>query len=381
MPADQERDIGLVLITGAGASCAFGVNQTQLPMMREWSDTLVTRLRQKGPGFLEATGLEPDLDAEEFEKRLGEFLQSSEAFKSIGRLLDPVRAMDPKRSPFPNGQEWHTWHLNAESKLDEIVTVIYASLYELFAQPAIDPVLAQEAYAALVRVFGIDRDSRWVYATTNYDVVGENALYELGLKPDFGEDAYVPGRSERPLRVNGLLDGLPRFVPVLHLHGRVGWFRREGAPYSAEIGTFDNAYGTPIVMLPDLEKVYEVDAVIDPIWRQFREALQRAQRVFVLGHSLHDKALIRALTDNVQPKQRIAVTFLPSHEEPRQAADADAVSVRDRVEKELTGAATIPMRFEGGGRLETRDIWTTAVESWLQEVNRFVSSTGNPPSE
>ena len=29
--------IDLVLVTGAGASCDFGVNQTRLPLMAEWS--------------------------------------------------------------------------------------------------------------------------------------------------------------------------------------------------------------------------------------------------------------------------------------------------------------------------------------------------------
>jgi hypothetical protein len=34
------RDIDFVLITGAGASCAFGAGDTRLPMMGEWADSL-----------------------------------------------------------------------------------------------------------------------------------------------------------------------------------------------------------------------------------------------------------------------------------------------------------------------------------------------------
>lgn len=45
---DTERDIDLVLITGAGASTAFGVNGGRLPMMREWSDLLVHKLAVVG---------------------------------------------------------------------------------------------------------------------------------------------------------------------------------------------------------------------------------------------------------------------------------------------------------------------------------------------
>ena len=31
---------------------------------------------------------------------------------------------------------------------------------------------------------------------------------------------------EGDLQLRTLLDGMPRYVPILHLHGRAGWYRR-----------------------------------------------------------------------------------------------------------------------------------------------------------
>ena len=64
-------------------------------------------------------------------------------------------------------------------------------------------------------------------------------------------------------------------------------------------------------MLPDPEKVYDKDDVINALWLEFTLVLRRAKRVFVLGHSLNDAFLLRALTENVEPYVRIAVTGLP----------------------------------------------------------------------
>jgi hypothetical protein len=47
--SEIERDLDLVLISGAGASAPFGVNGTQLPMMGEWSDALVKKLGTRDP--------------------------------------------------------------------------------------------------------------------------------------------------------------------------------------------------------------------------------------------------------------------------------------------------------------------------------------------
>jgi hypothetical protein len=84
----RERDIDVVMVTGAGASRAFGVNGHPMPLMNDWSDHLVRKLAQHN-GYLDATGLRNGMGSEKFEARLGKFLQDVEAFRRISDLLDP----------------------------------------------------------------------------------------------------------------------------------------------------------------------------------------------------------------------------------------------------------------------------------------------------
>jgi hypothetical protein len=55
---ERERDLDLVMVTGAGASRGFGANGSNLPLMGDWSDTLVRPLLSKHGSYLNATGLE-----------------------------------------------------------------------------------------------------------------------------------------------------------------------------------------------------------------------------------------------------------------------------------------------------------------------------------
>jgi hypothetical protein len=349
-------DIDLVLIAGAGASRAFGVNNTRLPLMGEWSDHLVTKLREKPMGYLAATGLGLGMPGEEFERRLGDFLRSVDAFKSVGELLGPLTSIEPSRRPQGNDAEWSAWHSALSFQLDEIVKVIYETLYEMFGAPTFDPGRAQQAYGALLSTLGIGPASRWVYATTNYDTIGEAAIASNGGLPDSGDVQQPPGVSELPIRVEGILDGMPRYVPVLHLHGRVGWFRRSGGGLrSVPVQRYDANIGTPVAMLPDLKKAYDGDPTIETLWRELAGALSRARRVFVLGHSLHDEALLRTLRDNVATPESIAVTVYDNPEE-----STDASDVAERVVTQLPGAHTLPFRFEAG-----RDFMSEPLRAWL----------------
>lgn len=349
-----ERDIDLVLVTGAGASRAFGVDGAQLPLMGEWSDHLVHKLREKPRGYLAATGLGPQIAGEEFERRLGDFLRSVDAFKVVGPLLGPITSIEGNLRPQANEAEWLQWHEALAFQLDEIVKVIYETLYEMFGAPQFDPSLAQRAYDTLLGTLGITKGARWVYATTNYDTIGEAAISANGWLPDAGEIQTPPGVSELPIQVDGLLGGLPRYVPVLHLHGRVGWFRRpQVGVRSVPVERYNENIGTPIAMLPDLNKSYDSDPTINSLWLEFEAALVRAKRVFVLGHSLHDEALLRAL--NAVDPERIAVTVYENTEE---QTDADAVA--SRITDAVPGATILPFRFEAD-----RVLTSNAIQEWV----------------
>jgi hypothetical protein len=358
-----ERDIDLVLITGAGASCAFGAGDTRLPMMGEWADALTKKLARSASGYLKATGLEPDLPGMEFERRLGSFLRQVTAFSEIEPLVGVTRDMivepDVQRMIASVGSI-ESWHQATKNHLGQIVTQIHESLYELFADPALDVRKATESYGALLQGLGISKASKWVYATTNYDIVGETALNELGFLPDWGEPPQARS-SEQLLVVDDLIRGLPRYVPVLHLHGRVGWYRRldgYGNPVYATTATrHQPGFGVPIVMLPDPNKAYGSDPIINSLWLQFGEVLRRAKCVFVLGHSLHDDALVDALRENVDPLDRIAVSVFSSDADP-DVPDDSAAEILQTIQGRLGNAAVIPMRFGSSLEAGARGIQT-----------------------
>jgi hypothetical protein len=361
------RDIDVVLVTGAGASRAFGVNDTPMPLMNDWSDHLVRKLAQRN-GYREATGLRHGMGGEDFEARLGKFLQDVEAFRRVSDLLDPsVRFGDfgPGTQVMSAHGVMEQWHLQAARHFGEITTLIHESLYELFADVAVDLDAAAQAYQGLFGSLGLTGpDSQLVYATTNYDTVGEHAISRSGRPPDWGQPPTLEHGNLNRLLIPGLLGGLPRYVPVLHLHGRVGWFRRpDGQVYASEVTRHQAGFGIPLVMLPDPDKVYDQDDVIIAMWREFSEALARAKRVFVLGHSLNDQFLLRALRQNVQPLDRMAVSVL-ADEFDHKRTDQSAVPLIAKIANQLGNAAHIPMRFGSGA-----DEGFIGIRTWTEKLS------------
>jgi hypothetical protein len=151
---------------------------------------------------------------------------------------------------------------------------------------------------------------------------------------------------------------------VLHLHGRVGWFRRpDGQVYASEVTRHQAGFGIPLVMLPDPDKAYDQDDVIIAIWREFSEALARAKRVFVLGHSLNDQFLLRALRQNVQPLDRIAVSVLADEHDHKQS-DQSAGPVIAKITSQLGNAAMVPMRFGSGA-----DEGFIGIRTWTEKLS------------
>jgi hypothetical protein len=365
--AQQERDIDVVLVTGAGASRAFGVNGVPMPLMSDWADHLVGKLGGR-IGYLEATGLRKSMSGEEFESRLGKFLQDAEAFSRIRDLLGP----SVKFQDFGAGTQvmqgtgvMEQWHQRAVHHFDQITELIRESLYELFADAAVDLDAAAKAYQGLFQSLGLGApDSSLVYATTNYDTIGEHAIRRSGGLPDWGQPPSLEHEGEARLVVGGLLAGLPRYVPVLHLHGRVGWYRRDGRVYAANVVKHQEEFGIPVVMLPDPEKVYDQDDIIIALWREFSTALARAKRVFVLGHSLNDRYLLQALIQNVRPLDRIAVSVLGDDQNPPQPHPS-AGAVMAKIQQSLGNAAVIPMRFG-----DDIDQGYVGIRTWAEKLSK-----------
>jgi hypothetical protein len=364
-----EHDIDVVIVTGAGASREFGINWTTLPLMGDWCDELVSKL-QLHPPYLTATGLRRGMLGEEFEAQLGKFLRQVEAFGLIKDLLGPsvdFQDLGPAlQTVRGTGVLENQWHAPTTMHLRSIVNKIRESLYEQFAEKTVDFIRANDAYRALFQLLDLGPGQRLVYATTNYDTIAEAALKEYGRLPDWGQPPGEMNAAEASLVVDGLIDGLPRYTPVLHLHGRVGWYRREGGRVcSMAVVRHQEGLGIPIVMLPDPDKVYDADDVINSLWDQFQRALRRAKRVFVLGHSLNDRFLLRALTENVQPFDRIAVSVLSDGAGPGGLSEF-ALPVIDKVRIHFGEAvAIIPMVFGGRGATGAE-----AIAEWTDRLGR-----------
>jgi hypothetical protein len=363
---DRSRDIDLVMVTGAGASREFGVNGTKLPLMGDWSDALVKKLSQRGQ-YLEATGLQRGMGGEAFETQLGRFLHQVEAFGQIGDLLEPAaRFQDfgPATQFLMSKGGFDQYYRNANFHFGQIIDLIHESLYELFSGESTDTGGAASAYGALLQSLAVGPDDRFVYATTNYDTLGEQSIRASGRYPDWGQPPSLGNEGEIPLAVPGLLGGIDRYVPVLHLHGRVGWYRREGRVYATTNTKYQAGFGIPITMLPDPDKIYDQDDVVNSLWQQFTEALTRAKRIFVLGHSLNDGYLVRALKENVYPFDRIAVTVLKIGDDDRDLHES-AEPILAKISENIAGASIIPMRFGVKGR----DTSHNAIRAWREKLD------------
>lgn len=366
----SERDVDLVLVTGAGASRSFGAGRT-FPLMAEWAEAILEKVTTKATwAHRQMLGLERGMDGPTFERQLGLFLRHAEAFRTTETLLKPslelqMAPQQVKMHLQSGGTVLEEWHRITAFALDELLELLNETLSEEFAIGVNDR-SATQAYRWLFERLGITMASSIVYATTNYDVVGETALRQLGYLVDWGRPAQLASTSpDEPLRVERLIEVLPRNVPVLHLHGRIGWYQRDGQVRDFTVSTtYNKAWGTPLVMWPDDDKgtaTYQAAPVINDLWRQFREVLRRARKVLVLGHSLNDSFLVEALRDNVPPERLAVTVFTPAGARPT-APDSEVGRI-----KSLVGEATVvPMEFaEQESGVHILADWTNRVAKYV----------------
>ena len=347
---DQGRDIDLVLVTGAGASREFGARDEPLPLMADWSRALFEKLWKANNLYPEMTGLEKDLSGEKFEEHLGTFLRQVQAFPSVADLITQTMNLPNTPGPLKSQGVLDGWFNNLKFELKQITENINESLYEQFANVHLNVDGAAKAYEILLAALEIKpKSNSLVVATTNYDPLAEAALQKLGYLPDWGMPAYPRGQEEVFINVDNILEGLPRYTPVLHLHGRVGWHRRTGednrvfAQWNPQYSR--NSPEIPVVMLPDPEKTYDGDDVINTLWGQFTQALSRAKLVFVLGHSLNDKRLVNALRQYVEPPERIIISLLADGDNTERFDQAIGTFILDVIAKQFPNATLIPMKF------------------------------------
>ena len=170
-----ERDIDLVLVTGAGASREFGTGGVKLPLMTDWSDHLVQALAS-GWSHLEITQLRKGMTGLEFESQLGSFLRSVQAFRSVRQLVESSSTFPNLPQGFESQESVAQWYQQSSFQFDQIIEVIHRSLYEQFYDSAIDTQAAVRAFGQLFQALGISPGAPFVFATTNYDIIATRAL-------------------------------------------------------------------------------------------------------------------------------------------------------------------------------------------------------------
>jgi hypothetical protein len=303
------------------------------------------------------------MSGEQFEAQLGSFLRQVEAFRAIEGLVESTTQFPNIPEPFKPQGVLRGWYQQCSSQFDQIMETIHKSLYENFFESSIDTQAAVRAFAQLFQTLGVTPATRFVFASTNYDIIATRVLSELGFKPDWGPLPPVNPSAESDLHVDNLLGGMGRYTPLLHLHGKAGWYLRPDGR-AAEINNtkFAKEFGTPLVMLPDPNKDYGASATINALWDQFRTALKRAKRVLVLGHSLNDAFLVQALREDVEPLARIAVSI---YLEGNRSPETTSGPVERIVASNLRGAAMIPVQFGSA------DIGQSDVEPWLEAVAKL----------
>jgi hypothetical protein len=240
----------------------------------------------------------------DFEAALGVFLRRADAFAQVKDIV-PL-TINVAGGPGPAIQ---TWYDEVRNRFRLINEAIVDSLIQEFNYSRLAWQEGTEAYRTLFQTLGTPAFGRLVYATTNFDSLGEMALQQLGAMVDTGEPSRQPVGQANGLNIARMLEGLPRTTPVLHLHGKAGWYRKEGLVEVVDTTRHHESHGTPVVMLPDPNKTYAGDDVLTLLWAQFEEALRDARRVLVLGHSLNDVQLVKALKEQIPDQRHLAITF------------------------------------------------------------------------
>jgi hypothetical protein len=260
--------------------------------MDGWAQALRTELDNQEKGLASAVGLKQGISGEEFETALGELFRWRDLreLNSRFRALGSIRLGSPSQSAIEVERQ-------EQRRLKEIMSAMNTTLFRLFGASAIDEAKAVDAYGWLLEVLGRPRDL--VMVTTNYDPAIELALYGIGLRAETGFDR-VPGRAPR-FKPEGMVEslrGVAGSVPVLHLHGAVGWYEKRGKGREHEQHLpFQRSNGRPMVLYPDPEKDPTRDAFVQSLWDEFDLALRDATHVIVVGHSLHDQVLVSRLRD------------------------------------------------------------------------------------
>lgn len=287
-----------MIVTGSGASHELAVNGS-IPMMTAWAAILRKDLDSRLDGLADAAGLVDGIDGPTFEEVIGEVLR----WRSLSSLNSRFVRFGSKGVPL-RGTETAVanWIQLAGQRGETFEDVLWTSLWREFGTDSLDRKKAKSAFGALIGAADISQ-TETVFATTNYDPAIQLALEELGWPTTDGFDRSSTLRAPA-LDPSRMVDWRSRnhgMVPILQLHGGVGWYVSSATGLVTVITpdqAFNPSLGVPAVIAPDPTKDPERDDAVGGIWVEFRKALADATHVFIVGHSLQDLPLVDAIKAN-----------------------------------------------------------------------------------
>lgn len=321
----------LLLVTGAGATRELGVGDAKMPLMRDWSTALCSALDEREPGLARACHLEKDMEAPDFEESLGLLLRWSQTREAERRF----QGLTAKQVGNPFDRFDEIWN-RVSNRLAVVTETLKETLFQQFGQRNIDATKAAKAYGSfLAAIGGQPGDSGLIVATTNYDRAAEAGLRKLGFQVETGIRA--DGEVTPTLNPVGLVENRGSATPVIHLHGAVGWYQLDKAVHDHYADRdFNETLGDPVVLFPDREKDPTSHTIVKDLWAEFDVAVSVADAIIVIGHSLHDPALVRALC-NVPKKTPVLISHVES---------GDAERITDEVR------TAVPVQLEFGPEIK-----------------------------
>ncbi len=367
----------VLIITGAGASTHLGRDERPIPLMGEWADRMRYDINSEVTYLADAAGLRPGMSGEEFEQALGDalhWLGELKAFPRFARLGNDAL----QRDALDDGMG--RWHERAQGRGQVLLKAINDSLWNEFGLGRIDTGAARVQYKKLLRgSLGFDPSTpegiKVAFATTNYDRSLEPALQGTSIRFNTGAKD-TPGMTpvvdpDSIFGDGGAWNPNSTEVPVLYLHGAVGWYRNGEGDVEVDFGdrSFDERRA-PALLYPDPNKDPTAVDALAGIWSKFAQLLAGASDVLVLGHSLHDRPILEELvrTDGFTPGRRLAIgirsDLSKSREERLRDHKVGENQLLGRLRPQLgllknTSLEVVPLQLGNGDSL-----WLEPLEKW-----------------
>jgi hypothetical protein len=282
--------------------------------MADWANAVRDALDDVETGLADLMGVGRDVSPEAFEKAVGDLL----AWERMADDLLPFFRLGRVDAAVEHPHDL-SWLQRAVGRFDLAKDALISTIFRLFPVDAVDARTAATVLEQLLRELEVDPvGTAFAIATTNFDLVHEASLEALGANTADGWTAVECTREQ------WAPTGSPPFlerrrtttetktpcwssshVPVLHLHGSLAWRWNDGELAKVvETSQYDSQARqlAPAIQIPDPDK--EPQGVFRDHWQWFYELLATASHVVVIGHSLNDRPVVRAVR---QSQVKVAV--------------------------------------------------------------------------